>query len=250
VVAHAWSQAAADRAADALAARIEALEPEFAARLWSTQDGVREALRLAHNAAGPVVIADTQDNPGAGGSGDTTGILRELLHAGAQGAMLGLLCDAHAAQAAHRAGEGAQIEIALGGRHGPDGVTPLRARYRVLRLGNGRFRTTGSVAGNMDADLGPMALLQCEGVGIVVTSRRMQAYDPAPFLHLGVDPAAQRILVLKSTCHFRADFEPIASAVLTVLAPGAYLADPADYPYRRLRSAVRLRPLGPPHGAG
>ena len=67
----------------------------------------------------------------------------------------------------------------------------------------------------------------------------------APFRHLGVEPRQQKILALKSTCHFRADFEPIAEKVIVVVAPGGYLADPAQYPYRRLRPGVRLRPLGP-----
>jgi len=247
VIAHAWDQRDADQAADALAAYVGAREEEFAARMWPLADGVREAMRLAANATRPVVVADTQDNPGAGGSGDTTGILRALLDAGAEDAMLGLLCDPAAAAAAHRSGEGAEIDVALGGHSGPEGVIPVREIYRVLRLGDGRFRTSGTVAGGMQADLGPMALLRCRGVSVVVTSRRMQAYDPAPFEHLGVDPAAQKILVLKSTCHFRADFEPIAQSVLVVLSPGGYRANPEDYPYQRLRDGVRLRPSGPRH---
>ena len=46
---------------------------------------------------------------------------------------------------------------------------------------------------------------------IVVASKRMQAYDLEIFRHLGFEPTAQKILVVKSTCHFRADFEPIGS---------------------------------------
>ena len=112
------------------------------------------------------------------------------------------------------------------------------------RLGSGRFRTTGKVAGGRDADLGPMALLRLGGVRVAVTSKRMQAFDQAPFQHLGVEPARERILALKSTCHFRAEFEPLAEAVVVVLAPGYYLADPSAYPYERLRPGVRLKPLG------
>ena len=90
-----------------------------------------------------------------------------------------------------------------------------------------------------------MALLTIGGVSVAVTSKRMQALDQAPFLHLGVEPARQKILALKSTCHFRAEFEPLAEEVIVVLAPGRYLADPAGYPYHRLRPGVRLRPYGP-----
>ena len=78
-----------------------------------------------------------------------------------------------------------------------------------------------------------MALLTIGGVGVAVTSKRMQALDQAPFRHLGVEPSEQKILALKSTCHFRAEFEPIAEKVIVVIAPGGYLADPARYPYRR-----------------
>ena len=90
-----------------------------------------------------------------------------------------------------------------------------------------------------------MALLAFGGIRVAVTSKRMQALDQAPFRHLGVEPSEQKILVLKSTCHFRAEFEPTAEAVIVVLAPGLYRADPTAYPFRRLRPGVRLRPLGP-----
>ena len=65
-----------------------------------------------------------------------------------------------------------------------------------------------------------MALLRIGGVSVAVTSKRMQALDQAPFRHLGVEPREQKILVLKSTCHFRAEFEPIAEKVIVVVAPG------------------------------
>jgi microcystin degradation protein MlrC len=242
VVAHAQTQAAADAAADAYLAFVLAQEPRFGTRLWPAAQGVQEGLRLARSARRPIILADTQDNPGAGGSGDTTGVLQALLAAGAQDAMVGYFCDPEAARAAHAAGPGQSVDLALGGRHGPEGVQPVRERFEVLRCASGPFRMTGSVAGNVDADLGAMALLRCRGVQVAVTSRKVQAYDPAPFQRLGVDPAAHRILVLKSSCHFRADFEPLADAVLSVLAPGAYDPDAARYPYTRLRPGVRFAP--------
>ena len=244
VIAHAWTQAAADRAADAMLAEIERSEASFAEEMVSPEDGVARAIALAKTATKPVVIADTQDNPGCGGTSDATGLLKALVAANAQGAVMGYLCDAEAAKAAHAAGEGATIRLALGGRSGPEGVTPFDASFRVAKLGSGKFRTDGAVAGNRDADLGPMALLEIGGVRVAVTSKRMQAYDQAPFRHLGVEPKEQKILALKSTCHYRAEFEPIASTVIVVLAPGYYLADPTDYPFKKLRRGVRLKPMG------
>lgn len=251
VIAHAWTQEAADRAADALLREIVLREGEFAEPMLPPAEGVARAMARAEGARRPVVIADTQDNPGCGGTADSTGVLEALLDARVQGVVLGFLCDADAARAAHAAGEGAMLACALGGRSGPEGVRPVAGPWRVRRLGGGKMTTTGAVSGGREIDLGPMALLEKDGVAIAVTSKRMQALDQAPFRHLGIEPAAQKMLVLKSTCHFRAEFEPIAEEVIVVEAPGYYLADPARYPFRRLRPGIRLHPLGPDHrGSG
>jgi microcystin degradation protein MlrC len=246
VVAYAYAQHVADAAADDLMRYIAMREAEFAQPLLGPDEAVELAMEIATSSGRPVILADTQDNPGCGGTGDTTGILAALVKADARDAVVGILHDASAAAAAAAAGEGADVTIALGGKSGPEGVQPFCATYRVTRLGSGRMRTTGPAVGGRDIDLGPMALLTLGGVSVVVSSKRMQAYDQAPFRHLGVEPADQKILALKSTVHFRADFEPIAERVLVVVAPGAHLVDTTRYPYRRLRRGVRLNPLGPP----
>jgi microcystin degradation protein MlrC len=244
VIAHAWSQEAADQAADAMMAEILAQEKNFAEKMVRPEEGVELAIRLAGSASRAVVIADTQDNPGCGGSADSTGVLKALVAAQAQGVVLGFMCDAEAATVAHAAGEGSKVTLKLGGRSGPTGVTPFEAVFTVDKLGNGKMKTDGAVSGGREIDVGPMALLRVDGIQIVVTSKRFQALDQAPFRHLGIEPAEQKILVLKSTCHYRAEFEPLAEHIIVVLAPGYYLADPTDYPFQKLREGVRLKPLG------
>lgn len=253
VIAHAFSQAAADRAADELAHAIALLEPAFAAPMLQPDEAVQKAMLIAASARRPVLIADTQDNPGCGGSADTTGMLEALCRLDAQGAVVGALCDAESAAAAHQAGEGNSVSLALGGKSGPEGVMPFQATFRVTRLSDGRFTTTGPCVGGRTVDLGPTALLTVGGVSVVVTSKRMQAHDQEIFRHLGVEPKDQKILVLKSTVHFRAHFQPIAEEVLVALAPGGHVVDPTCYDYKRLRPGVRLYPLGPqfvPRGMG
>ena len=248
VVVYAWTQAAADAAADALLRDIEAREAEFAQPLLQPDEAVQQAMRIAETATRPVVIADTQDNPGAGGTGDTTGLLAALVRNHARKAVLGFFFDPQSAAAAHAAGQGADVTLALGGRFGPEGSDPFEATFHVERLGDGRFTTTGPSVGGRQVDLGPMALLRIggpEGVGIVVTTKRMQAHDQSPFRHLGIEPSEQKILALKSTVHFRADFQPIAETVLVALAPGGHVVDTTQYAFRRLRAGVRLFPLGP-----
>jgi microcystin degradation protein MlrC len=98
--------------------------------------------------------------------------------------------------------------------------------------------------------LGPMALLRSRvapGVRVVLASRKCQAADQEMFRHLGVEPRRERIVALKSSVHFRADFEPLAREVLVVKSPGPALADPSEFHWTKLRKGVRLRPLGPVH---
>jgi len=243
-VAYGVDPAVTRAAVDEFAAAVRAAESDFALELLDPDDAVRRA--MARGAPGaPVVLADTQDNPGAGGNGDTTGLLAALLRNRARDAVLGLLIDPASARLAHEAGQGATLDFSLGEISGVPGHTPLRGQFTVERLGDGRFTCTGPMFRGFRMQLGPMALLRQGGVRVALASVKCQAADQQMFRHLGVEPARERILALKSSVHFRADFQPIAREVLVVRSPGPSLADPADFPWRRLRPGMRLRPLGP-----
>jgi microcystin degradation protein MlrC len=189
-----------------------------------------------------VILADTQDNPGAGGHADTTSLLKALVASGLQGILAGVMCDPAAAARAHAAGEGSSVSLSLGARSCTPGESSLEARFKVLALGDGRFTGTGPFYRGARFELGPMALLELGGVHVAVASRKQQAADRAMFRHLRAEPADYAVLALKSSVHFRADFGPIASRVLVVEAPGPNVADPAKLPFRKLRPGLRRRP--------
>lgn len=240
IAAYAEGQDAAEAAAEALKAYMDRREPDFAGGVMPAEQGVAQTIALARSASRPVVIADTQDNPGGGGHGDTTGLLAELIRQDAQGAVLGLINDAESAAACHAAGQGATLSLALGGRS--DGA-PLPVTATVEALSDGRFTCTGPMGRGNPADLGPTALIRVSsGVRVILVTRKMQALDQALFTHIGVEPAAQKIIALKSSVHFRAHFQPIAEQVIVVAAPGPVVADPATLPFTRLRPGLRLRP--------
>ncbi len=239
VVSYGFDDLAVQRAADELLAEIERREAEFKGRLYSVSEAVSEAMRLSAGASGPVILADSQDNPGGGGSGDTTEILRELVARDAQHAVVGVLNDAAAAQAAHQAGIGESLNISLGGKSGLPGNSPFTAEFRVLALDDGRFRATGPMLLDAEMDFGPMALLEVGGVRVVVGSRAIQTMDQSMFRHLGVEPCEQGIIALKSSVHFRNDFQHFALAVLSVIAPGPVTVNLAEVPF----SDARLRRL-------
>jgi len=245
VVGYGRSEAAVERAVDALAREIERREGEFEGVLYSPDDGVRRAIEIARAASRPVVIADTQDNPGAGGDSDTTGMLRALVRNDAPKAAIGMMVDSEAARAAHAAGAGSTLSVALGGKSGIPGDAPFEAEFRVERVGDGRFTGTGPMYGGARMDLGPMASLRIRDIQILVGSRKAQLADLSMYRHCGIEPTTREIVVNKSSVHFRADFEPIAAEVLICVAPGPMVADPGVLPWTRLRPGIRLRPNGP-----
>ena len=232
-------------ALDEFASAVQASEGAVALELLAPDEAVRRAIARGGNGA-PVILADAQDNPGAGGNGDTTALLASMIRHDARDAVLGLLIDPASARRAHEAGVGATLEFALGETSGLPGHVPLEGRFTVERLGDGRFTCTGPMYHNFRMQLGPMALLRSGGVRVALASVKCQAADQEMFRHLGVEPSRQRIVALKSSVHFRAHFQPIAREVLVVRAPGPALSDPADFPWRRLREGLRLRPNGPP----
>jgi microcystin degradation protein MlrC len=247
LVVYGYDKAATEAAADRLAAAIKAKEKAFAGKLWTADEAVVEAMRLAKTATKPVILADVQDNPGTGGTSDTVGLLRALIAHKAKGAVIGMIVDPQAAEAATEVGEGAILERGIGAVVGFAGETPVEASWRVVKLGSGVFTGTGPFYGGARFQIGPMALLtdEASGVSVVLACKRVQAADQEMFRHLGVEPSQTPILALKSTVHFRADFQPIAATILTVQSPGAHLTDPVDFPYRNLRRGMRLRPEGP-----
>jgi microcystin degradation protein MlrC len=245
IVAYAESAEAAERAADALLEQVISAEGAFAGRAHSPAEGVRRAMEIARGAARPVVIADTQDNPGAGGDSDTTGMLRALVEAGAQRAAIGLIVDPAAASRAHAAGVGAEIRLALGGKSGVAGDAPFEGAFVVEAVSDGALTASGPFYGGARMRLGPSACLRIGGVRVVVASRKAQLADQEMYRFVGIEPRDQAILVNKSSVHFRADFTPIAEAILVCAAPGPMPVSPADLPFRRLRRNLRLCPMGP-----
>jgi microcystin degradation protein MlrC len=229
---------ACEIAADAFMRALNAIRSQLAAQLLSPAQAVRAALALPPGK--PVIIADVQDNPGAGGTSDTVGMLRALLDAKATDSVLALLYDPAAALAAHQAGIGAILAIGLGALHGLAGETPVSGPWHVVALGNGEVLSTGPIFGGTHLRLGAMAVLERDGVRVVVSSRLAQVTDRDILRHVGISAERCRVLVLKSSVHFRADFEPIARAVLIAASPGAMPANPADLAFTRLRPGVAV----------
>ena len=242
VLAYAATQAQADAAADQLMQALLAAESGFAAHSpLPVEEAVAKAIMLAEKAQKPIVLADTQDNPGAGSPSNTTGLIKALLDQKVTQALVGIVHDEKAAAAAHAAGLGGAVASLGGGLDGP-GQEPLEGPWIVAALSDGRFNGTAPMLRNKESKMGLTALLKKDGVEVLVASIRQQPIHRETFSHIGRDPAKVKILGLKSSAHFRAGFQEIAETVIVCLAPGDNPEDPALLPYQNIRAGVRRRP--------
>lgn len=182
----------------------------------------------------PVVIADIWDNPGGGVAGDSTVLLRRLLARGIDRAAVGLIWDPVAVRLCFAAGEGTRINLRFGGKSGPDCGDPVDGEVEVVRLvpdAIQRFNNTWARAGDI-------AAIRIGGVDVLLATIRLQIYSTDLFEASGVDMRDRRVVVVKSTNHFRRAFEPIASKILYVDSGAPYPSDPRKTAYRKLSRAL------------
>src|SRR5258706_7343196 len=208
VFAYGKTQADADTAADELTKLIVGHEDDFDGRIFTPDEGVRHAMELAKTATKPIVIADTQDNPGAGGDSDTTGMLRALVRNNASKAAIGAIYDPASTKAAHAAGVGATVTLALGGKSGIPGDAPYQETFIVEKLSDGQFVAPGPYYGGRDMDMGPSACLRIGDVRVVISSHKAQLADQAMYRSVGVEPTEKAIPANQEPGHFLPAFRP------------------------------------------
>jgi microcystin degradation protein MlrC len=225
----------AGRLADRLAEVAWAHRGEFIHTALPVQAAVAQALAADGR---PVILADIADNTGGGAAGDGTEILRELLRVGARGATLACLWDPAAAAACARAGAGATVTLDVGGKVDDRHGAPIRLTGRVRALSDGCFVHKGPMFRGLPGRLGLTAVLDVNDVKIILISHRWQTLDPEMIRFVGIDPAAEKILVVKSTIHYRAAFEPLAPTIIEVDAPGLSSSNLARFTFQNVRRPI------------
>jgi len=232
----------------ARAERAGAIAGELSREIWRRRNeetivyrtvaDVVRTVKADPGTGGALVIADGTDNPGGGGYGDATNMLRALIAGGAKSAAVGHIYDPDCAQAAIKAGAGNAVHVTLGGHIDPSFGVPIETEARVQSVSDGSFINDGPMAKGVRTDMGPTAVLRIGGIEVVVVSNRLQNTDLQFFLSQGIDPRKRRTLVVKSVHHFRAAYAPIAREVMIVDSGALCTPDPKRHAYKRLRRPI------------
>ena len=219
-----FDPAAASRAAAHLAQQYWEARHNFtfAVPAAGLDDCIRQALAAPEST---VFISDAGDNPTAGAAGDVPYSLERLLALAVPDAVLAAIPDPHAVGVCRAAGIGAVVDVALGGKLDPRHGPPLAVTGRVLAVVDG------------DPIAGTQAVLQVDGVQVILGERRKPFIAVADFVQVGVDPLAHKIVVVKLGYLFP-DLARVAPRALMALTPGASDLDIPRLPFRRIRRPI------------
>ena len=202
---------------------------------------MKQALAVGRDRSLPALaFADVADNPGGGGRGNTTFLLRAFYEAGAAGTLLGVFYDPPLAAEAHRYGRYYQFDARFNREESTKFSEPWSAPARVMSLTDGDCIGRRGIYAGTRLELGPCAALQVGGVTVVVISHRVQCADPIFFEMMGLDIGLARSVVVKSRGHFRGGFDEFfgPDQIVEVDLPGLTSPVLSRFDWKRLPRPV------------
>jgi len=219
--------ATAQAAAERYAQRIWALR-EQTARQFNTVD---QAIDAAYAAEGTTVVAETSDNAGGGAPADCTAFLARMVERGVTDAAIAMFWDPIAVQFCFDAGEGARLQLRIGGKCGAMSGDPIDLLVTIHKLSENHKQR--GLSGGI-AEVGRAAWVEADGIHIILGSLRQQVFSPDMFEGLGCTLADKRLVVVKSSQHFYAGFEPVAQQIRYAAAPIGIMREFAAIPLTRI----------------
>ncbi|MBN1580822.1 MAG: M81 family metallopeptidase [Anaerolineae bacterium] len=213
---------------------VQYVVQELAQALWQARHDLRfgmvtgttdDCIALALAAAKPgVFISDAGDNVTGGGVGDVPYVLERLLYHRVQDAVYASLADSLAVARCDEAGAGAVLSLSLGGKLDPVHGQPLAVTGRVVRLET------------VDGD-NRHAVVQVNGVKVILTQKRAAFTTIGQFKQLGIDPQDQAIVVVKLGYLFP-ELRQVATRSLLAFSPGAINPDVTQLPFQHIRRPI------------
>lgn len=225
--------------AQAMAQEVWDARHQFVSRLWSLKDAVTFAKKVSQSettSEPACILADVGDNPGGGGGGNTVDLLKALIEAKVQHALVAVFTDPSLTQAAQAVGVGHTFDARFNEGSLDVFAKPFTHTARVLALSDGQFFGRRGLIKGVQAEMGLSARLEVGGVQVVVISKRQQLIDPAQLDALQVNLSQVRVLVAKSRGHYRAAFDEFTSTdrMIDVDCPGLTTPNLKQLPWTRM----------------
>lgn len=192
---------------------------QFGTKVGTIKECVHWALEAPTQ---PAILADSGDNPTGGGTSDRAEVLDELLRVHAKNALVASITDKPATEACYKAGVGATLPLSIGATLDPLGSKPVQVYAKVLFL----LPETNPQLQE--------AVVQVDGVTVVVTSKRRPYHDVVDFTRLNLKIESFKVVVVKSG-YLSPELKPLANPSLMALSDGAINQDIVHLPTNQYR---------------
>jgi microcystin degradation protein MlrC len=215
---------------------------EFIYRGSPLEQAIAKAREMAERTGGPILLLDHADNCASGATQDTMHVLRQALRQGLSGIGVGPIRDPESVSRMIEAGVGARVTLELGGKLDMPAIRrkgePLELSGVVRAITDGEYTISGPQFTGMRCFMGRTAVLDTGTAQIVVTERNQEPWDRGVFESVGIDPARQRFLLLKSRMYYRPVFLPIAKGAVLCDGVGVGSSDWTQFAYRKIRRPI------------
>jgi microcystin degradation protein MlrC len=197
---------------------------------------------LAGSSEGLTVIVESSDNIGAGTSGDATGALRGLLQYGLSPAAV-VINDPEAVAKIRDKTIGDEVDLEIGGRNNPFDEGPVPIRAILKNRTNGRFdledrQSHLASMGGIHIDMGPSAVLQTNGIEILLTTKPTPPFDLGQLRSQGIIPENKAFIVVKAAVGHKQAYDPITKHTVFVETPGPCPTDLSRLPFQKLKRPI------------
>ena len=217
------------------------LADELADRNWAVRDvkhpegkSPSEAIEITKNKwlrrkLGTVVFCDVSDAVGAGAPGESTWVLKALLHEGADLTSYLTVRDAQAANAAYNHEIGEKLTVDLGGK--------------LDQVYNEQVTFSGELIYKTEGQQGKTVILKHQGIHLIVSELADSLSSPGYFKNLGLSLWKADIVMVKNLFPFRYRYLLYNRKTVNVVTPGVTNVDVFALKYTRIPRPIY--PLDP-----
>ena len=211
--------------AQKLADELADLMFQYREDYWVDLPRPADTIRLAMKSEKPVAIADGGDNIGAGGAGDGTHLLREILRQNVDSAFLQIY-DAESAMTAFNAGVGAAVTMDIGGKSDSMYGPPVTVTGEVTAI-------------SKDGDeWHKAARIDVKGVTILLNTHRIGPNDQANVRAMGIYPEKYHMTVCKGGFAFRPQYPASIYHYIMSATPGYSSPDLGTFDWKRISRPI------------
>lgn len=236
IVAVADTQELASEIAEEIASEAWQRRAEFVYHEEPLEKSIEKAI-AASGSDKPVLLLDHGDNCNSGGTCDVMDGVEAILATGRIGLIVGPIADPQTVDQMFSAGEGANVDIALGNKTLPGGK-PLKLSGKVRALSPGQYTVTGPIYHGQTLSMGRAAAFENDQAIIVVCEQPHEPLDLGVFTCLGIDALKADFLHLKSRMYCRPVFEPLASTVIDCTSKGVTSSNYDVFDFKRINRPV------------